>query len=512
MASESYSNALFSVTLDAPDDFDGWRDAVRRLVAANVDPARVSWSVAGQTGDLFAGAAKNLATLPDIGAGTGDAPPLRVPRDVVPLARTAILHRDAERFAMLHSLLARLHARTIALSDRTDPLIIAAEGWARTVRRDIHKMRAFVRFRMIEGDAGDPGSGAGGGVGGDGPPRYVAWFEPDHHIVRANARFFIDRFASMHWSILTPEISVHWDAKALTEGPGGVRGDAPDGDPVEDAWKRYYASIFNPSRLKIGAMLKEMPKKYWANMPETALVAGLIAGAQARSAAMIAASTAQAPVDQAELSSNNEPNIEGGQSEWTRSAIKAQAHGCKRCLLFGPATQMVFGEGPIDARLMLVGEQPGDREDIAGRPFVGPAGQLLDAALVEAGIDRAGVYVTNAVKHFKFEQRGKRRLHQSPTAGEIEACRWWIDKERELVQPRLIVALGATAARSLFGKAMPVGKSRGQTLYLDNGTAVRITVHPSYLLRLPDAELAKRERAGFVADLVAAREHIAAAR
>ncbi len=147
-------------------------------------------------------------------------------------------------------------------------------GWraGEEVRRDLHKMRAFLRFREMEDEEGT---------------RFVAWFEPDHHIVRANAGFFVDRFAAMRWSILTPDLSLHWDGKALSEGPGAARGDAPSGDPIEEVWKTYYASIFNPARMKVGAMLKEMPRKYWKNMPETALVPGLIARAQARESGMI---------------------------------------------------------------------------------------------------------------------------------------------------------------------------------------------------------------------------------
>jgi uracil-DNA glycosylase len=270
MLAEASSDQLFAITLDAPDDFDGWRDAARALVAARVDPSRVSWSVAGDTIDLFGAAADALPPYAPV------TQPFSVAKAFLPLAGTALLHRDPERFALLHRLLDGLVNRTIALDDGTHPLIARIEAFAKAVRRDVHKMRAFLRFRAV--DAGDGSA-----------PRYVAWFEPDHHIVRHNATFFIDRFAAMHWSILTPQIAIHWDGERLAEGPGAVRGDAPDDDPVEDAWKRYYASIFNPSRLKVGAMLKEMPRKYWANMPETALVAGLIAGAQARSAAMIAA-------------------------------------------------------------------------------------------------------------------------------------------------------------------------------------------------------------------------------
>jgi len=161
----------------------------------------------------------------------------------------------------------------------------------------------------------------------------------------------------------------------------------------------------------------------------------------------------------------------------------------------------VFGEGPLDASIMFVGEQPGDQEDIAGRPFVGPAGQLFDTALEKAGIDRKNVYVTNAVKHFKFVQRGKKRIHSKPRAGEIEACRWWIEHERELIRPPVTVALGATAAHSLFGKAMAIGKNRGAPLQLPDGSECWITVHPSFLLRVPEEDRRREERALFVRDL-----------
>ena len=182
-------------------------------------------------------------------------------------------------------------------------------------------------------------------------------------------------------------------------------------------------------------------------------------------------------------------------------ALLEEARKCTRCDLYKHATQTVFGEGPLDAAIMFVGEQPGDQEDIAGRPFVGPAGQLFDAALEKAGIDRTAVYVTNAVKHFKFVQRGKRRIHNKPDGGEIEACRWWIRHERELIRPPITVALGATAANSLFGKAMAIGKNRGAPLQLADGGECWITVHPSFLLRIPEEDRRREERALFVRDL-----------
>ena len=177
------------------------------------------------------------------------------------------------------------------------------------------------------------------------------------------------------------------------------------------------------------------------------------------------------------------------------------ARTCTRCELYRHATQTVFGEGPLDATIMFVGEQPGDQEDLAGRPFVGPAGAVFDAALEKAGIDRSTVYVTNAVKHFKFVLRGKRRIHNKPDAGEITACRWWIEHERELIRPPLTVALGATAARSLVGKVVTISKVRGEPLTLADGSECWVTVHPSSILRAPDEAARNEGKRLFLRDL-----------
>lgn len=461
-----------TVILESPDDFDGWRTAVRTLVLENVPPDQVVWQIGTEASDLFG-----------IPTATSDAPPgsFSVPRPFLDLARKAILHTDPERCALLHTLLVRLRAQPRLMDDHADPLVRKLESFAKAVRRDIHKMRAFVRFRELqEGDA----------------TRYIAWFEPEFHIVRANAGFFVDRFASMRWSILTPEISIHWDGTSLTEGPGGSKGAAPDADPTEDIWKGYYAAIFNPARLKVGAMLKEMPRKYWKNMPETALVPQLIAGAQAREAAMVGAVRVHSEGDVA--------------SAW--QALQREAMGCTRCSLHCDATQTVFGKGPVDAALVFVGEQPGDQEDLSGEPFVGPAGQVFDRALAAAGIDRSRAYVTNAVKHFKFERRGKRRIHAKPDVGEITACRWWLDQERALIRPVLTVALGATAARALLGRAVTISRERGRLIDLpDQGGAAWITVHPSAILRIPDEAAREPAFRQFVNDLVAAKAVLASA-
>ena len=182
-------------------------------------------------------------------------------------------------------------------------------------------------------------------------------------------------------------------------------------------------------------------------------------------------------------------------------ALFEEARGCRRCHLYKYATQTVFGEGPLEASIMFVGEQPGDQEDLAGRPFVGPAGTIFDKALEAAGIDRSSVYVTNAVKHFKFIQRGKRRIHNKPDAGEIEACRWWIEHERALIKPPVTVALGATAARSLVGKVVTISRVRGEPLTLADGSECWVTAHPSSILRAPDGEARREGKKLFLRDL-----------
>jgi probable DNA metabolism protein len=456
---------VIAVDLAEPDDFEAWRAEARRLVALGVPPHEATWAEADGPRDLFAAPAPAPAP-----ASAAPERQVRASRAFMDLARKAILHSDPGRLALLYRVLWRLQEQPRLLDDAADGDVAALERLAKQVRRDIHKMRAFVRFRSVTDE--------------DGTERYVAWFEPDHRIERANADFFVNRFASQRWSILTPRLSLHWDGAALLEGPPASRGDAPSQDAAEELWLGYYRSIFNPARLKVGMMLREMPRRYWKNLPEARQIPDLIAGAQQREAAMIA--TGASLFEEAAP-----PSL---------AAIAGGIEACRRCAIGCNGTRAVMGEGPANADLMIVGEQPGDTEEREHRPFVGPAGQLLDRALGEAGVDRQAAYVTNAVKHFKFTPRGKRRLHQTPTAGEIDICRWWLDGERALLRPKVILALGASGARGLLGRTPSIGKERGQAIAQPDGTKVWLTAHPSYLLRL-DGEAREREHGRFAEDL-----------
>jgi DNA polymerase len=371
-----------------------------------------------------------------------------------------------------------------------DPAIARLNDYAHNVRRDIHKMHAFLRFRARTMD---------------GAPLYTAWFEPQHFILRRAVPFFVERFASMAWLIATPIGTALCKDGTVTYGPAVTKLPATDDSVLDDLWLAYYRTTFNPARLRVQAMAKEMPKHYWHNMPETTLIPQLVAGAEERVAEMDGRGVDRAPLFAGRLAERGRPTIEIPRLPMAQ--LRAEASACTRCPLHGPATQTVFGAGPDDARLVFVGEQPGDQEDIAGRPFVGPAGEVFDRALAEAGIARETVYVTNAVKHFKYVPRGKRRIHSKPNGHEIQHCRWWIERELAVIAPRLVVALGGTAAQSLAGRPVSVLRERGPMAF--GAQSGFVTVHPSFLLRIPDARSKALEHEKFVADLVQVRDMIA---
>ncbi|KRA97951.1 DNA polymerase [Devosia sp. Root685] len=474
---------MLSVRLERPNDFEEWRGKARRLLIAGMKPSQVVWRVGSEESGLFEAGDDMLPNT--------DGPIGSVPRQFIELAGDVIQHSDPQRFALLYHLLWRLQDDRRILDNAADGVNSLLTRMASGVHRDAHKMKAFVRFRAVHQN---------------GDERYIAWFEPEHFTLESTAPFFTRRFAGMHWGIITPYASALWDKENLHFGPGGSKKDIPTEDAVEDDWRTYYGAIFNPARLKVAMMKSEMPVKYWRNLPEADRIAPLIRNARQMEQDMIARATTQPPARHM----RQKARVIEEESQPIQSLADAAVaiDNCRRCPLYEHATQAVFGEGPKAAEVMFVGEQPGDQEDLAGRPFVGPAGQVFDDAIKNAGIDRSRLYVTNAVKHFKFIPRGKRRIHQKPNAGEIQACRFWLNLEREFVKPRIVVALGATAAQSLVGKAVSISRMRGQPIDLADGSVLYITNHPSYLLRIPDPETKARERQKFQEDLALIHTHM----
>ena len=460
------------ITLESETDFEGWRKAARVLALQHVPPSEVRWSVQDNEPELF----EPPATTSPLEAAQGT---FNVPAKFVELAQSAILHRDHERFAILYRLLWRLRSHHELLSLATDPDVSRVQAMANAVQRDHRRMQASVRFRE---------------TGREQKARFIAWFEPEHHIVEATAPFFARRFADMPWSILTPDVCAHWDGHVVSFTPGVSKAGAPGEDRLEETWLRYHASVLDPARLKVSTA--EMPKKYGRNLPQPSTIKPPIAddgpGAMTVNTTTELQESQRHPEQQMKRKQASADSLE---------VLREAAADCRACPLWKNATQTVFGEGPQAAQVMLVGEQPGDKEDLAGKPFVGPAGLMLDRALEEAGIDRKKIYVTNAVKHFKFVPRGKIRLHQKPNTPEIKACRQWYERELASIKPDLVVAMGATAAQSVFGKITPINKNRGRLIDLDEEIKALVTVHPSYLLRQPDEDARAREYKRFVDDL-----------
>lgn len=456
---------------------DAWRAAARTHLALGTPPCDLLWCFdTDPQPDLF---------------GTAPAPPapaggLTLPRAALELVTRVVWHADPERFARAYAFLHRLRDRPGLLRDTADPDLARLRQMEKNVNRCAHKMKAFVRFRDIaQGTAGRR--------------RFAAWFEPTHHTVEPTAPFFARRFADMDWVIATPDVTARYENGQLSLAPGQPKPDLPE-DGAEQLWETYFCNIFNPARVKISAMTSEMPRKYWHNMPEAKHIPALIAGAEARVRQMAKTAPTLPPVRATKIRDRVLPDrIPDFATLRARAAAVEPAPGYGR---------MILGEGPETAPLMIVGEQPGDSEDRLGRPFVGPAGQMFDRTAAQAGLDRQAAYVTNAVKRFKFLQRGKQRLHQPPDRTEIEHGRWWLDHELALVKPRLILAMGGTAAESLTGSRDALLRRRGTVAETTRGP-VLLTIHPAYILRLADPARQADALAHYRADLALAARMIA---
>lgn len=452
-------------------DFDSWREVARKLLQSNIHPAQVTWNQEQLQVPLF-----------------DDPIPLKtayitynVPVDFMKFAQLICHHRSEERFNLLYNMLWRLiFENKHLLKIMTDPLTNALELMAKSIKRDVHKTKAFVRFRKVIDD--------------DGIEHFIAWHKPDHYSLKLSAPFFQRRFSIMSWTILTPDESVHWDGQKLHYGPAAKASDAPQGDQVELLWKQFYRSIFNPARIKIKAMKKEMPVRFWETMPETAIIDEMLAEADDRVLEMMKHQEGSF-YSAADFMPADKDNLE---------SLQIAAKDCKGCPLYQKATQTVFGTGPKNASIVMVGEQPGNEEDKAGHPFIGPAGQILNKALAKAGLKRESIYMTNAVKHFKFEQQGVLRMHRSPNLKDIVSCKPWLESELMAIKPKLVICLGVSAAKSLLTPKFKLDESRGKFVQ-SNGQTLLTTYHPSAVLRSDDKE---RIFNLLVQDLKAAKEFL----
>jgi DNA polymerase len=401
-------------------------------------------------------------TIGDAGDAVPDevAGSFTLSRALVALAAQAFQAREPERFGLLYTLVWRAHHGGLVFNDTQDLDLRLARRWALAVRADAHRMRTLLRFAPVRFHD---------------RPHYLGWYQPDHFVLEANARLLARRDPANGFTIVTPDGTAHRDHAALRFGAGLKN---PGDDETLLAWwdahqETILASAHDGGGLPEAEDLDEVPR----------------------------------PLDRPPIG----PVVLPMSQTSATTDLAREARGCERCALFGPATQTVFGEGPRGARVMFIGEQPGDQEDIIGRPFVGPAGQLLDEALEEAGIDRRLVQITNAVKHFKFTPRGRRRIHQPPSPQEIDICRFWLDAERTALNPALLVLLGGSAGRAVLGRPVTVTRERGHPFNLPDGGMAFLTVHPSYLLRQPDEATRAREYAAFVRDLRAVRDLISSA-
>jgi probable DNA metabolism protein len=469
---------MHTVTLDHHADFKGWQRHARDMCAARIAPAQVRFIPPDRQENLLNfGVIEHLAAKRKVVAS----------KDFMDRAARVACHHDPSRYDHLYRLLWRLQDQPSLMRNTVDGDVSWINDADKAIRRDCHKMHAFVRFRKV-------------GETAQGREQYMAWFEPSHYVVDLATPFFTRRFPNMDWAILTPYRSAIWDGNTLEFGPGGSKADVPAEDVVEDQWKTYFSSIFNPSRLKVSAMTAEMPKKYWHNLPEAELIPSLIQGAKDQERRMMQSlNHVPNPIAQKAIYQPNRINEDINPPDIP--AIWEQVEACRRCPLWDGATQGVAGVGPLKARLMIVGEQPGDKEDLAGQPFVGPASKILDQALAEAGLSRDQAYVTNAVKHFKYDVRGQRRIHKNPSVSEIKACNIWLEREIELVQPELILCLGGSAARAVNGRPVKISDNRGQLLERADGRKFFVTSHPSYILRVQRHEKASAAYPQMVAEL-----------
>jgi DNA polymerase len=482
-------------TLIVERGYAGWREQALRALAADWPPEAVTWaegasapgagtqqmaldySLEPSTSAMDPASAQVLpeARMDDSDVnrsrthGSDPAPAIRVSKDLATLLQDAARYRSPQRWAFMYRVLWRWQHGDRAVASAADEDGARLNAMAKSVRRAQHDMIAYVRFRQSD----TPGM-----------PEYLAWYEPGHDVLAYAAEHFARRMGRSTWLLGTPQGAALWNGHALrlSDAPAdaaAIQADAA-GDQAESLWLAYYKSIFNPARLNENALHRQMPVRFWKGLPEGPLIPGMIADARngARRVAQAEAVAVMAG------KSGKQVAVDARRAQPSR-AIPSSLDECRRCELWRDATQAVGGEGPATARIMLVGEQPGDQEDLAGRAFVGPAGQVLDDAFRRAGVTRDDVFLTNAVKHFKWIPRGKRRMHKTPAQREVAACMHWLDEELARVRPAVIVTLGATALGAILRRKVSMQDYLNAPVRLGDAWLVA-TWHPSYALRVND--------------------------
>jgi probable DNA metabolism protein len=461
----------------AVNNFKEWRAVAKRHILQNTPPTTVIWTSG-------ANAQTNLLSGLELPAAAGaPSKSFTVPKTFMSYAEAIACHRNPDRFDKLYRALWRItHGEKHLMEIKSDPLLHELYMYYRAIRRDVHKMKAFVRFKLHKEEDED---------------FYLAWYKPDHNIMRLAAPFFQRRFSVMKWTIMTPGETASWDGDELIFSAGVPTNVNNVEDQLETLWCTYYSAIFNPARIKIKAMKNEMPIRFWHNLPEAATIPTILQEAPARVAKMMR-----------EQEGSRMSAKDYFPEQMTLSALEQAAKTCEGCPIYQCARQTVFGRGKADASLMIVGEQPGLQEDIEGKPFVGPAGNVLREELKTLAVNPENLYLTNAVKHFKNVKVNGRQMHRSPGVKEVNACKPWLKAEIDIVKPKVILCLGVTPAKALINPGFKMTNNHGkwQAYGESSSTVITATYHPAALLRAPTEEMKEEMFKAFRHDLRTALE------
>ncbi|AQH01592.1 uracil-DNA glycosylase [Burkholderia sp. KK1] len=460
-----------SVILDP--SFAAWRTEARNLLMEGVRPEDVFWRETDASATVFGSIDPPAPGSEDPNAKK----PVKIAREFLAMLETAACYRAPDRWPFLYRALWRWTQGDRAIASPQDAEGLRLHRMIESVEAEEREMRKVLRFRHRDASLG--------------PPEFISWFEPAHDLLEHAAMHFATRMGNATWMIATPHGAAFWDGallrvdrtsepeeKPMDFGDTAMSGEAVSGDAIEALWLAYYESTFAPAQENAAEMASHMPVRYWKSPENARTDPALISRADPYSRRDRHPRNVPSEMEVA-INTDLEP-IKG-----TLLTEPPSLDACKRCALWRNATQAVPGVGPADARVMLVGEQPGDQEDREGKPFVGAAGKLLDEALAEAALPRASLYLTNAVKHFKWEAHGEERAHLAPAQREREACRFWLEEELKRIAPKVVVALGATALKALTGHRTALSEYLGKTIE-HKGHIIVPTYHPSYLMRLTD--------------------------